>query len=209
MCRPEINIKPWETLSKDLRKGNEKVKWTDRERYAYWKGNPVVAETRMALLKCNVSEKQDWNARLYAQVSSCAKLRSYFFVKKYSFSRPLPYILPLPKRKRVKGNSLLPPSPPPSKKKGIEVLQLQIYKSIFGVLLHINLNGAVNVCGTFLSASLQFRNLGLSDSVMLITVMNLEITVGKVECKRNLSDGSGNICRIGFKNRSKVTSNQT
>ncbi|OIT32053.1 PREDICTED: O-glucosyltransferase rumi homolog [Nicotiana attenuata] len=64
---PEINIKPWEILSKDLRKGNEKVKWTDRERYAYWKGNPVVAETRMDLLKCNVSEKQDWNARVYAQ----------------------------------------------------------------------------------------------------------------------------------------------
>lgn len=208
MCRPEINIKPWETLSKDLRKGNEKVKWTDRERYAYWKGNPVVAETRMALLKCNVSEKQDWNARVYAQVSSCATF--IFFCQEIQlFKTPLRYILPLAKRKRVKGNSLLPPSPPPSKKKGIEVLQLQIYKSIFGVLLHINLNGAVNVCGTFLSASLQFRNLGLSDSVMLITVMNLEITVGKVECKRNLSDGSGNICRIGFKNRSKVTSNQT
>ncbi|KAK6794466.1 hypothetical protein RDI58_007919 [Solanum bulbocastanum] len=64
---PEINIKPWETLSKDLKKGNEKMKWTDREPYAYWKGNPVVAETRRDLLKCNVSEKQDWNARVYAQ----------------------------------------------------------------------------------------------------------------------------------------------
>ncbi|PHT53134.1 hypothetical protein CQW23_07596 [Capsicum baccatum] len=64
---PEINIKPWETLSKDLKRGNEKIKWTDREPYAYWKGNPVVAETRMDLLKCNVSEKQDWSARVYAQ----------------------------------------------------------------------------------------------------------------------------------------------
>ncbi|TMW89048.1 hypothetical protein EJD97_017709 [Solanum chilense] len=64
---PEINIKPWETLSKDLKKGNEKMKWTEREPYAYWKGNPVVAETRKDLLKCNVSEKQDWNARVYAQ----------------------------------------------------------------------------------------------------------------------------------------------
>lgn len=69
LCRPEINIKPWETLSKDLKKGNEKMKWTEREPYAYWKGNPVVAETRRDLLKCNASEKQDWNARVYAQVS--------------------------------------------------------------------------------------------------------------------------------------------
>lgn len=72
LFRPEINIKPWETLLKDLKKGNEKIKWTDREPYAYWKGNPVVADTRMDLLKCNVSEKQDWSARVYAQVSCSA-----------------------------------------------------------------------------------------------------------------------------------------
>ncbi|CAN4087762.1 unnamed protein product [Withania somnifera] len=64
---PEINIKPWETLSKELKKGNEKTKWTNREPYAYWKGNPYVAETRKSLLKCNVSEKQDWGVRVYAQ----------------------------------------------------------------------------------------------------------------------------------------------
>ncbi|KAL5568021.1 hypothetical protein UlMin_024596 [Ulmus minor] len=29
--------------------------------------NPTVAETRQDLLKCNVSDKQDWGARLYAQ----------------------------------------------------------------------------------------------------------------------------------------------
>lgn len=39
-----------------------------REPYAYWKGNPSVAETRQDLMKCNVSEKQEWNARLYDQV---------------------------------------------------------------------------------------------------------------------------------------------
>lgn len=64
---PEINIKPWEALSKDLREGNTRSRWTDREPYAYWKGNPVVAATRMDLLKCNVSDKHDWNARVYAQ----------------------------------------------------------------------------------------------------------------------------------------------
>lgn len=68
MIRPEINIKPWEALSKDLKEGNTRSGWTDREPYAYWKGNPAVAATRMDLLKCNVSDKQEWNARVYAQV---------------------------------------------------------------------------------------------------------------------------------------------
>ncbi|XP_076911640.1 uncharacterized protein LOC143569668 [Bidens hawaiensis] len=64
---PEINIKPWGSLLKELEEGNRRSKWIDREPYAYWKGNPVVAETRMDLLKCNVSETQDWNVRVYAQ----------------------------------------------------------------------------------------------------------------------------------------------
>lgn len=64
---PEINIKPWGSLLKDLKEGNKRTRWIDREPYAYWKGNPVVAATRMDLLKCNVSETQDWNARVYSQ----------------------------------------------------------------------------------------------------------------------------------------------
>lgn len=39
----------------------------EREPYAYWKGNPLVAETRRDLLTCNVSDVQDWNARLFVQ----------------------------------------------------------------------------------------------------------------------------------------------
>lgn len=66
-CRPEINIEPWEHLLKELEEGNKRSKWLDREPYAYWKGNPAVAATRKDLLKCNVSEEQDWNARVYAQ----------------------------------------------------------------------------------------------------------------------------------------------
>ncbi|CAN8254864.1 unnamed protein product [Cochlearia groenlandica] len=63
----EVNIKPWESLLKDLREGNQRTKWIDREPYAYWKGNPTVAETRLDLMKCNVSEEYDWKARLYQQ----------------------------------------------------------------------------------------------------------------------------------------------
>lgn len=64
---PEVNIKPWEVLLEELKKGNERIKWKHREPYAYWKGNPWVAPTRQDLIKCNVSDTNDWNARLYSQ----------------------------------------------------------------------------------------------------------------------------------------------
>ncbi|KAL3498817.1 hypothetical protein ACH5RR_041549 [Cinchona calisaya] len=63
----EINIRPWENILKDLKEGNNKIKWTKREPYAYWKGNPFVADTRKDLLRCNVSDIEDWNARLFIQ----------------------------------------------------------------------------------------------------------------------------------------------
>ncbi|KAF8704000.1 hypothetical protein HU200_031482 [Digitaria exilis] len=66
---PEINIKPWDALQEDLKNGNNRVRWMDREPYAYWKGNPSVSTTRQELVKCNVSSTQDWNARIYAQVT--------------------------------------------------------------------------------------------------------------------------------------------
>nr|GMC93025.1 O-glucosyltransferase rumi homolog [Ipomoea batatas] len=62
---PEINLRPWDDLLNDLSAGNRKSAWIDREPYAYWKGNPDVTEKRMKFLKCNVSDNQDWNARLY------------------------------------------------------------------------------------------------------------------------------------------------
>ncbi|KAF9596277.1 hypothetical protein IFM89_008512 [Coptis chinensis] len=63
---PEINIKPWEFLLEELKEGNDKVKWTEREPYAYWKENPRVLKTRQDLLKCKATDKVDWNACLYA-----------------------------------------------------------------------------------------------------------------------------------------------
>ncbi|VAH25713.1 unnamed protein product [Triticum turgidum subsp. durum] len=63
----EINIKPWDALQKDLDAGNRKVRWIDREPYAYWKGNPEVAAIRQELVECNVSSEQEWNARIYKQ----------------------------------------------------------------------------------------------------------------------------------------------
>ncbi|OQU85762.1 O-glucosyltransferase rumi homolog isoform X2 [Sorghum bicolor] len=64
---PEINIKPWDALQKELNRGNKRVKWLNREPYAYWKGNPDVAVIRQELVKCNVSSEHEWNARIYKQ----------------------------------------------------------------------------------------------------------------------------------------------
>ncbi|KAJ9171359.1 hypothetical protein P3X46_014742 [Hevea brasiliensis] len=63
----EINIKPWESMLQGLIKGNKKKKWKDRVPYAYWKGNPDVTSNRGNLMSCDVSDKHDWNARLYRQ----------------------------------------------------------------------------------------------------------------------------------------------
>ncbi|KAK2989080.1 hypothetical protein RJ640_018869 [Escallonia rubra] len=63
----EINIKPWDSILKEIKQGNGRTKWMERVPYAYWKGNPFVADTRKDLLTCNVSHDQDWNARLFVQ----------------------------------------------------------------------------------------------------------------------------------------------
>ncbi|XP_072994176.1 uncharacterized protein [Typha latifolia] len=63
----EVNIRSWENVTEEIKKGSERVKWKDREPYAYWKGNPKVAQIREELLKCNATNTSDWNARLYDQ----------------------------------------------------------------------------------------------------------------------------------------------
>ncbi|XP_068651147.1 uncharacterized protein [Aristolochia californica] len=64
---PEIHIKPWVLLQKELEEGNKNIKWVEREPFAFWKGNPSTSSNRMDLLKCNVSKNKDWNARVFAQ----------------------------------------------------------------------------------------------------------------------------------------------
>ncbi|GFP93007.1 o-glucosyltransferase rumi [Phtheirospermum japonicum] len=62
---PEVNIKPWEELKEDIKEGNEKIKWKNREPYAYWKGNSKLGAARADMVKCNASEGQNWKARLF------------------------------------------------------------------------------------------------------------------------------------------------
>ncbi|GAV88309.1 Glyco_transf_90 domain-containing protein [Cephalotus follicularis] len=64
---PEINIKPWKPLLEDIKVGNNRIRWMEREPHAYWKGNPDYIGGRQELLKCNVTKHQDWNARVYIQ----------------------------------------------------------------------------------------------------------------------------------------------
>lgn len=66
-------------MLEDIKEGNKRSKWKDRVPYAYWRGNPFVAPTRKDLLKCNASDKDDWNTRLYVQVNNTNSL-----VKNYS-----------------------------------------------------------------------------------------------------------------------------
>ncbi|XP_059443152.1 uncharacterized protein LOC132175394 [Corylus avellana] len=103
----EINIRPWEGLLKELQQGNNRSKWLKREPYAYWKGNPSVAETRRDLLKCNLSDTHDWNARLYIQdwilesqkgykksgLASQCKHRYKIYIEGYAWSVSEKYIL--------------------------------------------------------------------------------------------------------------------
>ncbi|GAV79998.1 Glyco_transf_90 domain-containing protein [Cephalotus follicularis] len=63
---PEINIHPWNTLLEDLKEGNKRTRWMEREPHAYWKGNPNFIQPRQDVMKCNVTEHQDWNLRVYA-----------------------------------------------------------------------------------------------------------------------------------------------
>ncbi|KAL2577752.1 hypothetical protein GLYMA_16G183900v4 [Glycine max] len=46
LFRAEINIKPWHILLGELKEGTTRIPWLNREPYAYWKGNPAVAQTR-------------------------------------------------------------------------------------------------------------------------------------------------------------------
>lgn len=66
--RPEPNIRPWRNMLRDIKEGNEKRKWKDREPYAYWSGNPDVAPWRGELMTCNLTDGDDWNTRLFVQV---------------------------------------------------------------------------------------------------------------------------------------------
>lgn len=64
-----MNVKPWGKSLEAIKEGNSMTQWKDRVAYAYWRGNPYVDPGRGDLLKCNATEHEEWNTRLYIQVS--------------------------------------------------------------------------------------------------------------------------------------------
>ncbi|KAH7283437.1 hypothetical protein KP509_34G007500 [Ceratopteris richardii] len=65
---PQINLPPWSTEAENIFKASKFVKWEDRKRSAYWKGNPDVGSAvRQNLLLCNKTDVNDWGAEIYRQ----------------------------------------------------------------------------------------------------------------------------------------------
>ncbi|KAF5946297.1 hypothetical protein HYC85_016525 [Camellia sinensis] len=92
---PELQIKPWEALIKDLEEGNQRVKWIDRIPYAYWKGNPRVSLVRKELLKCNLTDQQDWGAVVYGLVQEIGKAGSKFIQEELKMKSVYDYMFHL------------------------------------------------------------------------------------------------------------------
>lgn len=53
---------------KEMKESNEKLKWEEREPFAYWKGNPNVSYSRERLLKCNLTRPNLSSVHLYSVV---------------------------------------------------------------------------------------------------------------------------------------------
>ncbi|CAN6172566.1 unnamed protein product [Urochloa humidicola] len=65
---PEVGIRPWERMLEEVKVENERVRWPERQPYAFWKGAPSRYRIRHELMKCNASDNgQEWNARLFSQ----------------------------------------------------------------------------------------------------------------------------------------------
>ncbi|TVU35916.1 hypothetical protein EJB05_17823, partial [Eragrostis curvula] len=77
---PEYNIRPWPQMLEEVTQENERVRWPERQPYAYWKGKvgkPHMGHMyriRHQLMRCNISNGHEWNARLFRQV--CFEKRS-------------------------------------------------------------------------------------------------------------------------------------
>lgn len=64
---PEVGIRPWTPMLAEIERENKRVPWTQREPLAFWKGNPDRYRIRHDMMKCNVSNGKEWNARLFNQ----------------------------------------------------------------------------------------------------------------------------------------------
>uniref|UniRef100_A0ACD5XX20 Uncharacterized protein n=1 Tax=Avena sativa TaxID=4498 RepID=A0ACD5XX20_AVESA len=104
---PEVNIRPWAPLLEDIVRENARLRWPDREPYAFWKGNPDMAEVRMDLFRCHNGSagagkarlfRQDWNAASRngfndSDLATQCRYRYKIYVEGQSWSASEKYIL--------------------------------------------------------------------------------------------------------------------
>ncbi|EFJ09346.1 hypothetical protein SELMODRAFT_44697, partial [Selaginella moellendorffii] len=50
---PEVNIRPWEEESQEIFQGSQGVEWSNRQPFAFWKGNLRMGKLRTLLARCN------------------------------------------------------------------------------------------------------------------------------------------------------------
>ncbi|XP_074303055.1 uncharacterized protein LOC141637485 [Silene latifolia] len=103
---PEVNIGPWDTEFRDIKKGSHSKSWSEKWPYAYWKGNPDVASPlRSELLQCNDTKewraqilRQDWGEEaragyMQSKLSNQCKHRYKIYAEGYAWSVSLKYIV--------------------------------------------------------------------------------------------------------------------
>ncbi|XP_057536327.1 uncharacterized protein LOC130814254 [Amaranthus tricolor] len=103
---PEVNIGPWDTEFRDIKRGSRSRSWSKKWPFAYWKGNPDVgAPIRTALLNCNDTAqwraqilRQDWVEEARAgykksKLSSQCNHKYKIYAEGYAWSVSLKYII--------------------------------------------------------------------------------------------------------------------
>jgi hypothetical protein len=67
---PEVSVRPWAPLLKEMANETRGLPWSEREPYAFWKGNPGVSAARGDLFRCDSTRdhikvfRQDWGAAI-------------------------------------------------------------------------------------------------------------------------------------------------
>lgn len=103
---PEVNLGPWDTEYRDIKRGSRSRSWPKKWPYAYWKGNPDVAsQLRSELIQCNDTKqwralilRQDWGEEARAgfkksKLSNQCNYRYKIYAEGYAWSVSLKYIL--------------------------------------------------------------------------------------------------------------------
>ncbi|KAK6918401.1 Glycosyl transferase CAP10 domain [Dillenia turbinata] len=65
--KAETNVKPWRDVISDIKKVTRGSSGMMKYLLAYWRGNPHISPVRGDLMRCNITEKQNYNTLLYVR----------------------------------------------------------------------------------------------------------------------------------------------